>query len=194
MSQGATELYVTSGAVLNVSDGAIEFRNMSRGNIPLSILTARRSGTSTGPLLLSSGTVPKLSHLATATGSIYSPVLSWAGGGSSGASGGAVWSVPVPIDWDTATGWSVNLYGDKTSGNEAAVFQVHITPNGTSTGNLGGNASAAPTTAQTAMACNVASGAGIVPGGVVNVGIEAQVNASATIRLHSAYIDYKRKN
>ena len=195
VSQGATEQYVTSGGVLNVSDGAIEFRNMSRGTIPFSILTARKNGTATGPgIIVSTATVPKLIHIGTASGNIMQNALSWAGGGSSGASAQALWMAPIPKDFDTSTGWTVNFQGDKTSGDEVPVLTAHVIVNGTATADRGGAASGAFTTTPTTVTFNVASGLTVVAGETISVAAEINTNASASVRLSGGWIEYKRKN
>lgn len=192
-STGLAAGAVTSGKLGAAAvDSSALSANLIAGFIPLSILSARKDGTSSGPgIIVSTASVPKLTNLGTASGKEIS-VLTWAAGGSSGASAKVGWSVPVPDDFDSATGWSVHFYGEKTSGNEVPVLTAHVRV-GTATAEKGGAASGVFTSSPSDMSFNVASAVVLGPG-VLNISAEINTNTSAAVRLQSGWVKYRRKS
>lgn len=202
--QGATEMTIDSGGLLNITSGAVALpANLKTGFIPLDLFAARfiASGetingvtvTASTPLanaiggLLHGGSTPILKAFSSGTSGML--CLEWASGDMSEIR----WSpMPIPPDFDSSSPlyvcWTGNR-GSESASNNTFRVQFFNSTNTTNVGTTGATMTTQPTEQRI---CVSATGLTAHPG-FWNVGLKPITHTHNPNRIFAAGIEYTRR-
>lgn len=200
--QGATELTIDSGGLLNAASGKINLPpNLRRGFIPLDLLSARilSSGEAffnfqvsatmvepaSGGGLLTAGSIPNLAMFTTAAQAAF---INWASGQAQAV---RFSPVPIPPDWDSATAFTIHAMAERTSDNASNnVIDMRLwnSTNATEMGTTG----ATLTTTPGEISVSVGSTAGAAHPGFLNISFVPGTHTNNAVRVFGAWVEYNR--